>query len=216
MSIRRHLKKIALVRHLARHCARLVGALRLRMLAARRGRKRIVIGASGQYDRGWIPTDQDFFDMLKPSDWARYFQLASINAMLAEHVWEHITEEEGRIAAKMCFEYLAPGGYLRVAVPDGLHPSPDYIKAVRVGGSGEGAYDHKVLYTYRTLKDVFEAAGFEVTLYEFFDEAGRFHYEEWRPEDGKIWRSRRYDERNQGGRLDYTSLVLDAVKKKAP
>lgn len=214
--IRRHLKKIALLRSLVRRCARFIGSRRLRILAASRARKRIVIGASGLYDRGWIPTEQDFFDMLEPADWARYFQPGSIDAMLAEHVWEHITEEEGRIAAKLCFEYLAPGGYLRVAVPDGLHPSADYIEAVRVGGSGEGADDHKVLYTYRTLKDVFEGAGFAVTLYEFFDESGEFHYEEWRPEDGMIWRSKRYDERNKGGRLDYTSLVLDAVKKAAP
>lgn len=37
---------------------------------------------------------------------------------LAEHVWEHMTYEEGCQAAKNCYDYLADGGYLRVAVPD--------------------------------------------------------------------------------------------------
>ena len=36
------------------------------------------------------------------------------------------------------------------------------------------AANHKALYTYRSLKELFEAAGFRVTLYEYFDEAGQF------------------------------------------
>lgn len=38
--------------------------------------------------------------------------------MLAEHVWEHMTKEEGIMAAKHCYEFLQDGGYIRVAVPD--------------------------------------------------------------------------------------------------
>jgi predicted SAM-dependent methyltransferase len=100
-----------------------------------------------------------------------------------------------------------------VAVPDGLHPNPNLIEAVRVDGSGSAAQEHKVLYTYRTLKEVFEAVGFKVELYEYFDEQGRFHYREWDPQEGTIRRSKRFDRRNKDGVLRYTSIVLDAKKK---
>jgi predicted SAM-dependent methyltransferase len=52
--------------------------------------------------------------------------------MLAEHVWEHLTEEEGLAAARACFKYLSPGGFLRVVVPDGLHPDPAYVEWSRL------------------------------------------------------------------------------------
>ena len=183
-----------------------------RCLADSAGQCRIVLGASGQYDTGWIPSEIDHLNLLRPGDWSRFFGPNSIDALLAEHVWEHLTPAEGLSAAKLCFEYLRPGGYLRVAVPDGLHPSPDYIEHVRVGGAGAGADDHKVLYTYRTLAELFEQAGFRVRLYEYFDETGQFHREDWRPEDGKIFRSARFDARNQDGALNYTSIILDAIK----
>lgn len=99
-----------------------------------------------------------------------------------------------------------------MAVPDGLHPDPDYIEQVRVGGSGSGADDHKVLYTHETFSEVFEKAGFRVHLYEYFDRTGEFHLNDWRPEDGMIRRSRTFDRRNADGQPHYTSIVLDAFK----
>jgi len=174
---------------------------------------RIVIGSADRYDSGWIPTEMEFLNLLKPGDWDRYFRPHSVEAMLAEHVWEHLTEEEGLDAAKTCFKYLRPGGYLRVAVPDGLHPNPTYLQWVRPGGASpmQKANDHKVLYTYSTLRHVFESAGFRVALYEYFDEAGTFHCQDWDANAGKIWRSRRFDKRNADGDLTFTSIIMDAV-----
>lgn len=83
---------------------------------------------------------------------------------------------------------------------------------MRIGVIGPGADDHKALYTYTTFAEVFESAGFEVRLHEYFDEAGSFHYQEWDPQAGTIWRSMRFDQRNQADALTYTSIVLDAVK----
>lgn len=171
---------------------------------------RVVIGASGRYDDGWIPSDAAYLDLLNEKHWHRYFREASIDAMLAEHVWEHLTPEQGLAAARRCFRYLTPGGYLRVAVPDGFHPDPDYIENVRPGGSGPGADDHKVLYNHMTFSDLFEQAGFEVTPLEYFDENGSFRRAEWSKEDGKINRSSRFDPRNGDGVLRYTSIVIDA------
>ena len=150
---------------------------------------KIVIGAAGVFEPGWTATEIEQLNLLKPADWRRTFERrGSISAILAEHVWEHLSEEEGRQAARQCYQYLKPGGFLRVAVPDGFHPNPAYIDYVKPGGNGAGADDDKVLYNWRSLKEVFEDAGFEVKLLEYFDSSGRFHYANWDPVDGKILR----------------------------
>lgn len=125
---------------------------------------------------------------------------------------EHLDARDAVLATQNCFKYLAPGGYIRVAVPDGFHPDENYINYVKPGGWGAGSEDHHVLYTYHTLKAVFASTGFDVTLLEYFDERGTFHYQEWSPADGMIMRSKRFDERNRTRELSYTSIILDAKK----
>jgi hypothetical protein len=44
---------------------------------------RIVIGASGIFDSGWINTDIEYLNLLIPEHWANYFRKSSIDAMLA-------------------------------------------------------------------------------------------------------------------------------------
>lgn len=173
---------------------------------------RIVIGASGIVDGGWIGTDVEYLNLLVPSHWEQYFREDSLDAILAEHVWEHLTPADGVRAAKQCYQYLKPGGYLRVAVPDGLHPDPQYIDWVKIGGTGIGADDHKALYTYETFSRVFQEAGFRVELLEYWDANGKFHDVPWDTSKGLIHRSKRFDERNAGGQLNYTSIIIDAVK----
>lgn len=34
---------------------------------------RIVIGSSGVFDYAWIPTDIEYFNVLNPNHWKRYF-----------------------------------------------------------------------------------------------------------------------------------------------
>jgi predicted SAM-dependent methyltransferase len=173
---------------------------------------KLVIGASGKYDAGWIPSDIGFLNLLNDDHWKACFDTASIDAMLAEHVWEHLTIEQGLVAARRCFCYLKPGGYLRVAVPDGFHPDAKYIERVIPGGDGPGADDHKVLYNHGTFANIFEKAGFQVSLLEYFNSKGEFNFVDWNPEDGKINRSSRFDARNSNGTLEYTSIILDARK----
>lgn len=173
---------------------------------------KLVVGASGIYDTGWVPSDVNYLDLLNAGHWKRYFREESIDAVLAEHVWEHLTIEDGQEAAERCFKYLRRGGYLRVAVPDGFHPDEKYLAHVKPGGIGPGADDHKVLYNHVTFSRVFEQAGFQVRLLEYFDANGQFHDADWNPADGKINRSKRFDERNCGGTLNYTSIILDACK----
>ena len=174
---------------------------------------KLVIGASGIYEPGWLATDIEQLNILVLDDWEKYFKANSIDAILAEHVWEHLTLDEAYLAAKNCYQFLKPSGYIRVAVPDGLHISLDYRNKVKPGGTGAGSDDHKVLYNYKSLSHVFETAGFAVELIEYFDEQGIFHRTEWNSGNGLIHRSSRYDERNKGEQLNYTSIIIDAFKK---
>ena len=181
-------------------------------LRVRRRPLRIVLGSSGVDVRDWLLTDMDQLDITAANDWKRYFLPDSVDAILAEHVWEHLTPEQAVAAARLCFTYLRPGGRLRVAVPDGLHPDADYIEAVRPMGSAAGSDDHKVLYTCETLKRVLDTAGFETFVLECFDAKGQFVSADWDPRDGMIRRSARFDSRNHDGQLRYTSIIIDALK----
>jgi predicted SAM-dependent methyltransferase len=170
--------------------------------------RRIVIGASGTFQDGWVQTDAHELNLLDPDTWSRYLEPDSVDALLAEHVWEHLTVAEGRIGAQVCYAHLKPGGYIRVAVPDGLHPDPEYREYIGVNGvAGGGMGGHKVVYTYRLLQEVFEGVGFITKLLEYHDEAGQLHLREWSPADGMIRRSSKYD---SGGAV---SIILDAMKQ---
>ena len=173
----------------------------------------MVVGSMYSLYKNWIHSDIETLNLLKKSDWEEYFQENTLDKILAEHVWEHLTEDEGKLAFQHCFTYLKPGGFLRVAVPDGFNPSEEYIEYVKPGGTGNGADDHKILYNYKLMSDFLINIGFEVKLLEYFDENGKFHKFPWKPEDGMIRRSADYDSRNQNGKLGYTSLIIDAYKK---
>ncbi|MFC6802483.1 class I SAM-dependent methyltransferase [Deinococcus caeni] len=87
---------------------------------------RVMIGAGEQRWDGWTPTQQAELDLLEPASFAAFFGDRRADAFLCEHVWEHLTVEEGERAARLVYTYLKPGGRLRVAVPDGHHPDPAY------------------------------------------------------------------------------------------
>ncbi len=200
------------VRNALRNRYRTVAWTLARWRHSLRTRKRIVVGAGGTRYPGWLQTDREHLDLLREADWRRLCAPDSLAAILAEHVWEHLTPEDASVAARQCLRYLKPGGLLRIAVPDGLHPDPAYVDYVRPGGPGAGSDDHKVLYTFRSLGELFSAAGFEVHLLEYFDEAGQFHRQPWDLAEGFIQRSAEHDDRNADGRLAYTSIILDARK----
>jgi predicted SAM-dependent methyltransferase len=182
--------------------------------AARGEPIQIIIGAGGiGHDKGWIPTNVQFLDLLKEEDWQRGFGDHRIDAIFAEHVWEHMTPADGKAGAAQCFKYLKPGGLLRIAVPDGNHPDPDYHEFVRPGGPGPGAYDHKVLYTYDMLRAMLESVGFKVDLLEYYDAERNFHRMPWDPKQGRVYRCQGWTEKKRDGSImHYTSLIADARK----
>ncbi len=177
--------------------------------------KRIIIGAGITSQEGWLPTNESELNLLDDSTFAKKFKSKSVDAFLAEHVWEHMTESDGIIAAKICYKYLKPGGYIRCAVPDINFNNEWYQEMVQVGGPGpedHPAYSHKIVYDYKRFKIIFEAAGFDVELLEYCDENHDFHYNYWNPDDGMIGRSYRYDTRNKES-LGMVSIIIDAKKK---
>ena len=176
---------------------------------------KIIIGAGNTSFDGWVSTQEEELNLLNRGDFERMFSKERPDAFLAEHVWEHMTLEEGLLAARNCFDFLADGGYIRVAVPDGNFPNEWYQNMVKVGGNGDPnhpAFSHKVVYNYKTLVPLFVQAGFDVELLEWCDESGVFHYKYWNAADGKIGRSLRYDTRNGDGKLGMVSLIIDAKK----
>ncbi|MDF2457187.1 MAG: hypothetical protein K0R51_3180 [Cytophagaceae bacterium] len=176
------------------------------------GELKLVVGSSRIAEPGWLPTEWHFLNLLNESHWLTFFKENSIDNILAEHVWEHLKPEEGKLAARICFRFLKKGGRLRIAVPDGFHPDPAYITHVKPGGTGPGADDHKILYTYKSLQEILIQAGYKIELLEYFDEFHVFHQNPWDSKEGYVRRSKKINQRAIRDKLDYTSLIVDGIK----
>jgi len=176
------------------------------------GKLKIIVGASDDKQKVWIPTNIETLNLLNDNDWKNLFKENSLSAILAEHVWEHLTPEEGLGAFKRCYRYLKPGGYLRIALPDAYSIDQNYINMVKPGGYGKGANIHKSFYDYQNLSETLQSTGFIVNLLEYYDKNGQFINHPWQAEDGLIKRSVNFDPRNKNGKIGYTSLIIDAIK----
>ncbi len=174
----------------------------------------IVVGAGTTEFKGWFSTDIDTLNLLKEEDFKKYFPQKKINRVLAEHVYEHLSEADIITAMKNIHKYSEDAVTVRVAVPDGYHNDPAYIERVRPGGTGAGAHDHKHLFTYKSLGELCNKAGFEGKPVEYFDENKVFHQGYQNDERGIITRSFVNDDRNINGVPRYTSLIMDFTKKR--
>ncbi|PEE15432.1 SAM-dependent methyltransferase [Bacillus cereus] len=186
-------------------------------MAIKQDEIKVVVGA-GVFNNnpGWVQTQEDELNLLDNTTWEERFEYNSISAILAEHVWEHLTFEEGVKAAEICYKFLKPAGHIRCGVPDAFFRDEAYQNIVQIGGPGpkdHPAANHKIVHNYKTLTKMFEIAGFEVVLLEYCDENGQFYYNEWDANDGVIFRSKKYDSRNRGDKLGFPSLIVDAIKR---
>jgi len=198
------------------------------------GDVRVIIGSGPQRMEGWLATDIQHLNVAEGSSWRRLFSPGSIDRILAEHVFEHLSWRELRDALGHVFVYLKRGGRLRLAVPDAFHPSRYYYNLVKPGG-WETPSEHKLMLDCEMLPRVATDAGFEIRLLEYFDENGLFHGVEYDPADGEV---QRCASRNVGldtddrevmakfhasipahlrqqfldRRMTYTSLIADLVK----
>jgi len=181
---------------------------------AKREKIKVIIGAGDVIFPGWIMTDLPLFDILKSDSWTKIFPVGSIDRILAEHIMEHLYEEQFRQFLRIVDPYLRADGFIRMAVPDGFHADPTYIENVRPGSNHPTAKDHKMLYDYLNLERILSEEGYECRLLEYFDENKQFHAVSWDVADGKIRRSATYDERNKAKPLSYTSLIADLWPRK--
>ena len=170
-------------------------------------------GSNKEYE-DWISIDKEILDITDERNWLSFVGMkSSIDNILAEHVWEHLTEEQTELANQNCFNFLKKEGRLRIAVPDGFFPNQEYIDQVKPGGSGIGSDDHKILYTHETMQRKLEKVGFKVEKVEYYDHEGKFHKKDWDEKQGFIKRSLEKDKRNKSGHIGYTSLIVDAIKE---
>lgn len=179
---------------------------------------KVIVGAGGVQQEGFISLEESDLDITNAEAWAEFFPPNSLDCILAEHVWEHLTWDEAMRAAMNCCAYLKPGGTLRIAVPDGFHPGQKYINWV-APGTGWNGDDHKVLYDYRSLCGLLNQAGFQCFPKEFFNERGELAAFPLNDDHGHIKRSVQcYPESFEGSFVSwligttYTSLTVDALK----
>jgi hypothetical protein len=109
----------------------------LRRIASDGGKDvRLILGAGKTSQEGWLSTDKGTLDITDLKSWERILQGKLAESLMAEHVWEHLSLDDGEKAARNCHRFLQEGGRLRIAVPDALHPSPRYRERVKPGGPG--------------------------------------------------------------------------------
>lgn len=174
------------------------------------------VGASITRFEGWFPTDIEinsfYLDITSGQNFENMLGTKKVKRILAEHVFEHLTTAQIEKALPLFYQYSTPDVHIRIAVPDGYHTDSNYIEMVKVGGTGEGADDHKQLFNYKTLGKIFENAGFKAIPVEYWDEQGTFHQGYQLDKNGYITRSMLHDKRNKDGKPVYTSLIMDFTK----
>jgi len=172
----------------------------------------LLVGAGTTNFKNWFATDKDTLDITKESDFEKYFTKKKINKVLAEHVLEHLTQNDLEMMLHNFYKYSSQNINIRIAVPDGFHSDPQYVERVKSGGIGEGAEDHKHLFNYRSLSELFGNFGFIAHPLEYWDENKKFNTKYKNDDKGYILRSFINDDRNKDGLPHYTSLIIDFTK----
>jgi predicted SAM-dependent methyltransferase len=185
---------------------------------------KIIIGSGGTNQPGWLSLERGQLDIRDRAQWVRLFAPNSLDAVLSEHVLEHLTFAEANAATRNIYKFLTPGGYWRIAIPDANNPDPKYQDMCRPGGVRRSTLDslarvtgepgHKEHYDLDSLTALLQSTGFDVSPLEWYDKTGRLQRWPWDPRDGEI--------RRHAGHRDLlvylwadcwnTSLIVDAIK----
>jgi len=171
----------------------------------------IILGAGETKYSGWFSTNINSIDVTKEKDFERFFCHKRIDKVLVEHVLEHLTEEQILLMIKNLLKYSNNELTVRIAVPDGFHAHSDYINMVKPGGYGCGSDDHKHLFNYQSLSNIFVPYRFTAELIEYWDEGKQFHSNYKNDDNGFVSRTFLHDERNFDGIPHYTSLIIDFI-----
>ena len=178
---------------------------------------KIILGAALTSQKDWISTNEEWFDISKKKDWQKLFKnKRKLKRALAEHVFEHLSVDEMRNSLKLIFENMLKGGSLRIAVPDGNNPNPEYRKHCGINGIGADASDHKQFLTYEFLSREVEKIGFKCTLIEGYLENKELVSKSVNNNLGRVIRSRSNSINLSKKGWDFydsnTSLIIDCFK----
>lgn len=178
---------------------------------------KIILGAATTYQKGWLSTNEQWFDIRYENNWKKLFKKKElISNLLAEHVFEHLTyvELDNTLSHANC--YLKKGGKLRIAVPDGYNPSEEYIKNVNINGIGADAQDHKQLLNFDILNKLLIRNNFSCNILEGYKN-NELIQNKFNDFDGFIIRTRKRKNINLDPDWFFedsgTSLIVDAIKK---
>lgn len=127
-----------------------LGRIRIQHLKLRFSRK-VVIGAGGIEMRGWVAPEKHHTDVCDLASFEKVWSQPVVTHFFTEQEWGHPEPLGALPAARNCARFLVLGGRIRLAIPAGNHPDPEYFRQVRPGGTRDGAADHKLLYTMGSL-----------------------------------------------------------------
>lgn len=169
--------------HSFRQTAKLKGTRLVHPLSRRRiaslppGPQKLHLGSAGNYLEGWV--NVDLIGMEADVTWDLRsgipFPDGSAEAVVLEHVIEHFTLADDLDLLAECFRVLAPGGLVRLGVPDfgryieSYAGDGSFIDEVRPGrptrllALGEVAlsHGHRSVWDGETLARVLTESGFE-------------------------------------------------------
>ena len=145
------------------------------MVARVPGLPRVLRAAGLISDERWASYASGDFRRIGYLDLTRRFPFrdASIDAVLATHVLEHLTVAEARACVREVHRVLAPGGVLRVAVPDldavvgGYDPAnPDAFLDGLLQGRERSMSRHRHWWNYNetSMRALLESAGFATVV----------------------------------------------------
>jgi predicted SAM-dependent methyltransferase len=178
---------------------------------------KIILGAATTYQKGWLSTNEQWFDIRYENNWKKLFKKKGlISNLMAEHVFEHLTYDELDNTLNHANHYLKKGGKLRFAVPDGYNPSEEYIKNVNINGIGADAQDHKQLLNIDILNKLLIRNNFSCNILEGYKN-NELIQNKFNDFDGFIIRTRKRKNINLDPDWFFddsgTSLIVDAIKK---
>lgn len=104
------------------------------------------------------------------------FRDGALNYIFSEHFFEHLYPAETEELMRECHRVLAPGGLMRVSVPDAVLRTyePHEPEGFPVDLPADHPQKHKVRWTVYSLSDALRAAGFEPRPLRYCDRDGNY------------------------------------------